>query len=143
MWCRALFSTMILLMCEHLHAQSPESDGRAIYLDQCVNCHHYDGRGIYYIAHYRGYPPPDLTTLAANNSGQFPESRVRAVLYGSTTRPHALFPMPNFGQSYLDLALAWRKWNPEIDPFADAAEQIDAIVAYLKALQADELSERP
>lgn len=135
MWFRALFLAMMLFMCESLVAQSPESDGRAIYLDQCVNCHHYDGRGIYYIAHYRGYPPPDLTNLAANNGGHFPESRVRAVLHGSQTRPHSLFPMPNFGQSYLDLALEWRKQNTEVEPFADAAEQIDAIIAYLRTLQ--------
>ncbi len=120
-------------------AQTQESDGKAIYLDQCVNCHHYDGSGIYNIAYYSGRHPPDLSKLTVNNDGAFPEARVRAVLFGSQATPnHVLFEMPNFARSYLDLVREWRSFESDIDPFAEVSEQIDSIVAYLKTLQSNE-----
>lgn len=55
-------------------------EGARIYTDFCASCHGTDGRGDASAAGARQPGPPDLTMLAANNGGVFPENRVMGQL---------------------------------------------------------------
>ena len=60
---------------------SPEY-GQALYAEKCAVCHGDDGRGAGPASLGLGDPPPDLTTLEADNDGVFPTAWVAAKIDG-------------------------------------------------------------
>jgi mono/diheme cytochrome c family protein len=82
---------------------SPESvrlidsvDGPALYRAYCAVCHGNDARGNGPMAMSLKVPPPDLSRIAARNSGVFPQARVERVIAGEEQLPggHGTRAMP-------------------------------------------------
>ena len=69
-------------------------DGRTAYLENCAACHGADAKGA---ARDLATAPPDLTMLAANNSGIFPTDAVMSIIDGLDRDPHFSDAMPEFG----------------------------------------------
>lgn len=74
--------------------------GEAEYRIACANCHGETGQGDGPLAEFLSVAVPDLTVLAANNSGQFPFLQTMMVIDGRTgVRGHG-GPMPVWGDRY-------------------------------------------
>ncbi|NBD28941.1 MAG: c-type cytochrome, partial [Alphaproteobacteria bacterium] len=71
--------------------------GKAAYQKDCAACHGTDGRGAGDFGVELFTIPPDLTTLSAQNGGDFPRDYVMSVIDGYD-RSHAFSAaMPEFG----------------------------------------------
>ncbi|PWG15980.1 c-type cytochrome [Salibaculum griseiflavum] len=81
-------------------AQQPDTSveaGKAAYQTECAACHGADGRGAGDFGVELFTIPPDLTTLSAQNGGDFPRDYVMSVIDGYD-RSHAFSAaMPEFG----------------------------------------------
>ena len=100
---------------------SVETRGRVVYDTHCVMCHGETARGDGYFAGQLLFLPPDLTRLAQENGGAFPETRVRLAITGEGREPHFSGAMPNFAD--LDMSrLAMES-------------QLESVVAYLASIQ--------
>ena len=74
------------------------TSGKQMYVNYCAPCHGVDGRGQGPVASALKTPPPDLTVLARNNHGKFPDSHVATVLEnGSLIASHGSAEMPVWG----------------------------------------------
>ncbi|MBR9844043.1 MAG: cytochrome c [Rhodobacteraceae bacterium] len=104
-----------------LGCASVESRGRTVYDLHCVMCHGDAARGDGYFADQLLTLPPDLTQLAEENGGEFPETRVRLAILGEGRDPHFSGAMPDFA----DLEMA----GIALD------SQLEAVVAYLASIQ--------
>ena len=61
-----------------------------------------DGHGDGVMAHYLKYKPTDLTALARNNHGVFPEKQVKAIIDGTkVVGPHGGREMPVWGREFV------------------------------------------
>ena len=100
--------------------------GRGEYDYTCVQCHGPAGRGDGVMAHYLKYKPTDLTALARNNHGVFPEKQIKAIIDGTkVVGAHGAREMPVWGREFLNQGS-----NPE-----QAQARISALVGYLKSIQ--------
>jgi len=73
-------------------------DGKQMYTSYCAPCHGTDGRGSGPAASALRTQPTDLTMLAKNNRGKFPDTHVIVVLqFGSETPAHGSATMPVWG----------------------------------------------
>lgn len=81
-------------------SQQPDTSveaGKAAYQKDCAACHGTDGRGAGDFGVELFTIPPDLTTLSAQNGGDFPRDYVMSVIDGYD-RSHAFSAaMPEFG----------------------------------------------
>ncbi|HVO78565.1 MAG TPA: cytochrome c [Candidatus Bathyarchaeia archaeon] len=85
-------------------SQSKPDSGAQMYLDYCASCHGRDGRGNGPAASALKVPAADLTTLAKNNHGNYPSSRVGAVLeFGAPVTAHGSSDMPVWGDLFRSL----------------------------------------
>lgn len=83
---------------------SPAS-GPEMYTNYCASCHGKDAKGNGPAAQALKVPPTDLTTLAKQNQGKFPEDRVAAVLSGKAMVPaHGSSDMPVWGKVFWSLS---------------------------------------
>ena len=74
------------------------TDGRQMFNSYCAPCHGADGRGNGPAARALKTPPIDLTSLARNNHGTYPDAHVLAVLqFGSEIPAHGSQEMPVWG----------------------------------------------
>ncbi len=100
--------------------------GRGEYDYTCVQCHGPAARGDGVMARYLKHKPADLTALARNNHGIFPEKRVRAIIDGTKVAgSHGAREMPVWGREFLKEGS-----SPE-----QAQERISALVGYLESIQ--------
>lgn len=107
------------------------SAGAVTYRTYCASCHGSDGRGEGYIAPTLRVKPTDLTRLAAENEGVFPEPSVREAIDGrSDVRAHGSREMPIWGDIFL--------WPEPDSPERreHVRRKIGELVAYLKSIQA-------
>lgn len=100
--------------------------GRTLYLDHCAGCHGASGRGDGPAASSMRRTPTDLTGYAHANGGVFPAERLRSVIDGRGVGSHGSVDMPVWGSVFKSVA----------GSEAAARDRIDAIVAYLRSLQA-------
>ena len=106
---------------------SPTS-GKQMYQEYCAVCHGTDGKGNGPAASALKIPPPDLTLLAKNNGGKFPDAHVATVLRsGTTVAAHGSSEMPIWGPLFESMS----KQND-----AQVAQRIANLTSYLKTLQA-------
>lgn len=77
---------------------SPTS-GQEMYKNYCAPCHGIDGKGSGPVAAELKNPPTDLTLLARNNNGKFPDLHVSSVLrFGVDIPVHGTAAMPVWGR---------------------------------------------
>jgi mono/diheme cytochrome c family protein len=75
---------------------SPAS-GEEMFISYCAACHGPDGRGNGPAASAMKKPPVDLTRLAANNGGKFPDLMVAQALSAKDVPAHGSQEMPVWG----------------------------------------------
>jgi mono/diheme cytochrome c family protein len=74
------------------------ADGKQMYTSYCAPCHGMDGRGNGPAAQALKSQPIDLTVLARNNHGKYPDTHVNSVLhFGSEIPSHGNSQMPIWG----------------------------------------------
>ncbi|WP_254054647.1 cytochrome c [Roseovarius sp. EL26] len=78
------------------------ADGAAFFSENCASCHGSDAQGSGPAASGLPVPPPNLTTLSAQNGGDFPKARALSYIYGNPEKSHLTRVMPEFGE---DMAL--------------------------------------
>ncbi len=113
------------------HAVDLGGAGKDMYRRYCAACHGSSGRGDGPVAGALGEKPRDLTTLARDNGGTFPEAEVvRAIDGTDTVRAHGVSEMPVWGE-----VLAG---DPEWSPlrYATARGTITLIANHLRSIQA-------
>jgi mono/diheme cytochrome c family protein len=73
------------------------SSGQQMFDTYCAVCHGKDAKGDGPAVSALKVPPPDLTQLAKNNGGKFPENHVAATLRSVSTPVHGSNEMPVWG----------------------------------------------
>ena len=74
------------------------TSGKQMYTNYCAPCHGVDGKGQGPVASALKTPPMDLTVLARNNHGKFPDTHIVSVLeYGVEIQSHGSAEMPVWG----------------------------------------------
>lgn len=82
-------------------AESPDV-GEQLYQQFCQSCHGAGGTGNGPVAVYLNVPPPDLTTIAARNDGEFPMLQIIQTIDGrNVIGPHG-GAMPMWGSVFSD-----------------------------------------
>lgn len=82
---------------------SPAS-GKIMYDSYCAVCHGMDGRGNGPAAPALKQPATDLTLMAKQNGGKFPDAHIYAVLqFGTETSAHGSKDMPVWGPALRSL----------------------------------------
>jgi mono/diheme cytochrome c family protein len=77
---------------------TPASSGKDMYVAYCASCHGKNGKGDGPAASGLKSVPTDLTQLAANNRGTFPENHVSQTIKGDVDTPgHGSKDMPVWG----------------------------------------------
>ena len=75
------------------------TDGKEMYVNYCAPCHGVDGKGNGPVAGELRKAPTDLTMLARNNDGKFPELHIVSVLrFGAEIPVHGTASMPVWGR---------------------------------------------
>jgi mono/diheme cytochrome c family protein len=109
---------------------TPASSGQEMYATYCSVCHGADGRGNGPATSALNQRPTDLTTLARNHQGKFPDLHVVSVLrFGVETPAHGSKDMPIWGP-------ALRSLNPA-SQLDEGSEQlrVSNLTSYLRSMQ--------
>ena len=108
-------------------APTPAISGKAMYDSYCASCHGVSGKGDGPVSPALKTAPPDLTTMAARNNGQFPAFRIKSIIQGDPTMPsHGSRAMPVWGPAFRAVSGGDQ---------AQAQLRIDNLTEYLKSLQ--------
>ena len=103
--------------------------GAELFATYCASCHGVDARGDGPAASALRTPPADLTRIAANSGGVFPESSAARLIDGRFDLPaHGSREMPIWGARLADQI-------PGMATGEVARGQITSLVEYLKSLQ--------
>ncbi len=104
------------------------ASGQKLYLAHCASCHGADGKGSGPAATALKVPPPDLTTLAKRNKGNFPREHVQKTISGEDVMSaHGSREMPVWGPVFLGLSG---------ENEAVATSDIDSVTKYIQSIQA-------
>lgn len=105
---------------------SPTS-GKQMFSSYCAPCHGMDARGHGPVAPALKTAPTDLTALAKNNNGKFPDTHIVSVLQNGSTLPaHGTAEMPVWGPILGKMNVT----NPQ-----DKTLRISNLSRYLETLQ--------
>jgi len=126
-------------------AQAEDLDlGKGEFQSSCASCHGVDARGKGPVSDLLKTPPPDLTTLAKKNNGEFPTKAVYEIIDGSKTVPaHGNREMPIWGERfnpivnlphYVDPSY-WKLAGPDQSPEVVVRKRILAVIDYLSRIQ--------
>lgn len=75
------------------------TNGKQMYMNYCAPCHGVDGKGQGPAASAMKTSPTDLTVLAKNNNGKYPDAHIVTVLrFGSELPAHGSAQMPVWGR---------------------------------------------
>lgn len=108
-----------------LPSSGPGTQGSQLFRTHCASCHGTGARGDGPLAAALRRPPPDLTQFTRRNGGMFPRERVHRIIDGRDVPSHGDREMPVWGDVFRQAADA-----------AATKARIDALVAYLEAIQA-------
>jgi mono/diheme cytochrome c family protein len=107
-----------------------QKNGPELYQRLCAGCHGERGLGDGIIGTYFKMQPPDLTTLAQKNGGQFPADYVRKIIDGrETPGAHGSRQMPIWGLALYDTDAKDAREEQQVN------EMIDRLVEHLRTLQ--------
>jgi mono/diheme cytochrome c family protein len=102
-------------------------DGKGLYDQFCAVCHGKDGKGAGPAADALKQRPTDLTQIAHNNNGRFPDTKVMAILKGEqSVVAHGSQEMPTWGNIFNNIS----------GNITVAQGRMHAVVAYLEEMQA-------
>jgi mono/diheme cytochrome c family protein len=106
---------------------TPAASGSQMYAAYCAACHGKDGKGNGPAAASLKPPPSDLTQLAKNNHGKFPDDHVANDLRSGVSGAHGSVDMP-----------VWGRLFSSVSGHDDSVVQmrISNLVHYLESLQA-------
>jgi mono/diheme cytochrome c family protein len=78
------------------------TSGKEMYTAYCASCHGPQGKGNGPAAAALKMPPADLTLLAKNNGGKFPDAKVQQAIKGDPDMPsaHGSKEMPVWGPTF-------------------------------------------
>jgi mono/diheme cytochrome c family protein len=77
------------------------TDGKQMFISYCAPCHGVNGRGHGPAAAALKLPPTDLTVLAKDNHGKYPDTHVVSVMrFGTGVSAHGSAEMPVWGQIF-------------------------------------------
>jgi mono/diheme cytochrome c family protein len=106
------------------------ASGKQMYSTYCAVCHGADGKGVGPAANAMKTQPSDLTMLAKENGGRFPDTHVASVLqFGTETAAHGSQDMPIWGGAFRSLA------KGSAAAGAQEHQRIANLTGYLKSLQ--------
>lgn len=104
------------------------ASGQEMYLTYCAVCHGKDGKGGGPAADALKAAPPDLTTLAKGNNGQYPSMKVISTLRGEAELPaHGSKDMPIWGHLF---------WSMSGGHSAEVQQRVTNLNSYIESLQA-------
>jgi mono/diheme cytochrome c family protein len=125
---RQRLAVLVLPLLTAAASAAPVSDlQRQDYMEYCASCHGPMGRGDGPVAAELKKRPADLTQLAKNNNGQFPYTRVRAIIdgRGQALGIHGPAEMPVWGE----------RFGRESETDMQVRGKILSIVDYLVSIQ--------
>jgi mono/diheme cytochrome c family protein len=100
--------------------------GRELYVNHCAVCHGLDGRGQGPLATAMKITPADLTRIASEHAGDFPDAKIADVIRnGGAVLGHGSRAMLPWGLYFSE------RHKPEV-----GKARIKALVDYIKSLQA-------
>ena len=101
--------------------------GPDLYRAHCAACHGLDGKGDGPVASTLKVKPADLTLLAKNSSGSFPEGHIRRIISGDepTLLSHGSREMPVWGPIFHQIE--------EDQDFGDV--RLQNLIKYLESIQ--------
>ena len=103
------------------------TSGRQMFTSYCAPCHGMDGRGHGPVAPALKVAPSDLSILARENHGKFPDSHIVTVLQNGAELPaHGTAEMPVWGPIFGKMNLT----NPQ-----DKMLRMSNLSRYLETLQ--------
>ena len=103
--------------------------GNLLFKDHCAACHGMSGKGDGPAAAALKTPPANLTVLARNNNGKFPDLKIAHILEsGSDLKAHGSKDMPIWGPIFLSMGPAGA--GSQIGRLREAN-----LTAYLKSIQ--------
>ena len=113
--------------------------GEIEYIGNCAACHGADAKGDGPVAEVLSTKPSDLTQISKGFSGIFPDDHIYQVIDGQKMiNPHGDRFMPVWGYRYFEYATETAERVPhDVDAQALAHGRIEALVQYLKSIQAD------
>lgn len=110
--------------------QTSPASGKVMYDTYCAVCHGVDGRGNGPAGPALKQPATDLTQMARQNGGNFPEAHVYSVLqFGIETPAHGSKDMPVWGPALRSLD----RGTPTADMLQH--QRIVNLTNYLRSLQ--------
>ena len=111
------------LMADSVDQKEP---GYNYYLDSCAACHAVDGKGNGPMSEKLTHQPKDLTLLAKENGGSFPETMVYQIIDGRrVVLSHGTSEMPVWGRRF-----------KVIDGNEQAVDRrISKIIEYIESIQ--------
>jgi mono/diheme cytochrome c family protein len=107
--------------------------GALQFREHCAPCHGPAGKGDGPVAKVLTSKPADLTMLAKNNNGEFPQKKVEAFIDGSEmVAAHGTREMPIWGTAFRRSHTA--SGVPQLTP-QEINERIKLLVDYIKSIQ--------
>jgi mono/diheme cytochrome c family protein len=105
------------------------SSGPEMFKEYCASCHGADAKGPGPAFAALKVPPPDLTALARNNHGKFPDLRVYSAIRGDVNvNAHGSPQMPIWGTVFRDMA-------NNSDDDRQSLMRMTALCRYIESLQ--------
>lgn len=102
---RIIFLLLLLTVSSTVISSSQEDPiikGEETYIAKCASCHGKDAKGINAADNDLGVNSPDLTLISKRNNGQFPVSRIYAIIDGrEDVQKHGTRAMPTWGSLFL------------------------------------------
>ena len=113
--------------------------GETEYMSHCASCHGVDATGDGPVAEVLSAKPSDLTKITQDFSGVFPDDHIYKVIDGQQMiNPHGDRGMPVWGPRYIAAATETAQMVPhDVDAQALAHGRIEALVAYIRSIQAE------
>lgn len=103
-------------------------EGPDLFRAYCASCHGVSGRGAGPAAPALKAKVPDLTLLARNNGGRFPEAYVRGVIMGDkVVAAHGSREMPIWGPIFHQIEADVDRGNVRLENLVKYLESIQAI----------------
>lgn len=108
-------------------ATTSPASGREMFMNYCAACHGQDAKGNGPAAAALKQAPANLTELAQENGGKFPDMKVTAVLRGEAkVAAHGSQEMPVWGPVF---------WRMSQGHAAEVQQRIANLIRYLKSMQ--------